>query len=157
LDDSDTDLGRVSATVIDVPGATPSQLVLALGKDRNAYLSNRNNLGGISAPVAQASVSSTAKGHIGCHVPHQRGNIFRVSRRRQRSYSLQHYCNKRRALSVRGAWVRAGEVGHGSHNGWAATTPSFGSLACKATSGFTVTTQILTPLYIQMAAQRVND
>src|SRR6187399_2417531 len=59
LDNTDTDLGGVSATVIDVPGATPSQLVLALGKDRNAYLVNRNNLGGIAAPVAQASVSGT--------------------------------------------------------------------------------------------------
>ena len=59
LDNSDTDLGGVSGTVIDVPGATPSQLVLALGKDRNAYLLNRNNLGGITAPVAQASVSGT--------------------------------------------------------------------------------------------------
>jgi len=57
LDNSDTDVGGVSATVIDVPGATPSQLVLALGKDRNAYLLNRNNLGGITAPVAQANVS----------------------------------------------------------------------------------------------------
>ncbi|PYL51295.1 MAG: hypothetical protein DMF33_10930, partial [Verrucomicrobia bacterium] len=36
LDNSDTDLGGVSATVVDVPGATPSQLVLALGKDSNA-------------------------------------------------------------------------------------------------------------------------
>jgi len=59
LDNSDTDLGGVSATVIDVPGATPSQLVLALGKDRNAYLLNRNNLGGITAPVIQANVSGT--------------------------------------------------------------------------------------------------
>jgi hypothetical protein len=33
--------------------------VLALGKDRNAYLVNRNNLGGIASPVASASVSST--------------------------------------------------------------------------------------------------
>jgi hypothetical protein len=57
LDNSDTDVGGVSATVIDVPGATPSQLVLALGKDRNAYLLNRNNLGGIAAPVVQANVS----------------------------------------------------------------------------------------------------
>ena len=56
LDNSDTDLGGVSATVIDVPGATPSQLVLALGKDSNAYLVNRNNLGGITSPVAQANV-----------------------------------------------------------------------------------------------------
>jgi PQQ enzyme-like repeat protein len=59
LDNGDTDLGGVSGTMIDVPGATPSQLVLALGKDRNAYLLNRNNLGGITAPVVQANVSGT--------------------------------------------------------------------------------------------------
>ena len=62
LDNSDTDLGGVSATVIDVPGATPSQLVLALGKDGNAYLLNRNNLGGIAAPVAQANVGGINRG-----------------------------------------------------------------------------------------------
>ena len=39
-----------------MPGATPSQLVLASGKDSNAYLVDRNNLGGITAPVAQLSV-----------------------------------------------------------------------------------------------------
>src|SRR6478672_10875909 len=62
LDNTDTDLGGVSATVINVPGATPSQLVLALGKDRNAYLVNRNNLGGIALPVAQANVGGINKG-----------------------------------------------------------------------------------------------
>ena len=56
LDNTDTDLGGVSAMLIDVPGANPSQLVLATGKDGNAYLLNRNNLGGITAPVAQLSV-----------------------------------------------------------------------------------------------------
>ena len=48
--------------MIDVPGATPSQLVLALGKDSNAYLVNRNNLGGITSPVAQANVSGINRG-----------------------------------------------------------------------------------------------
>src|SRR5947207_2037011 len=62
LDGTDTDLGGCSATLVDVPGATPSQLVLALGKDSNAYLINRNNLGGIGAPVAQANVSGTNRG-----------------------------------------------------------------------------------------------
>jgi hypothetical protein len=62
LDNSDTDLGGVSATVIDVPGATPSQLVLALGKDGNAYLINRNNLGGIALPVTQANVGGINRG-----------------------------------------------------------------------------------------------
>ena len=56
LDNGDTDLGGVSAVLIDVPGANPSQLVLAIGKDSNAYLINRNNLGGITAPVFQLSV-----------------------------------------------------------------------------------------------------
>ena len=56
LDNGDTDLGGVSAMLIDVPGANPPQLVLATGKDSNAYLLNRNNLGGITAPVAQLSV-----------------------------------------------------------------------------------------------------
>jgi len=59
LDNGDTDLGGVSAMLIDVPGANPSQLVLATGKDNNAYLLNRNNLGGITAPVAQLSVGFT--------------------------------------------------------------------------------------------------
>jgi hypothetical protein len=62
LDNGDTDLGGVSATVIDVPGATPSQLVLALGKDSNAYLINRNNLGGITSAVAQANVGGINRG-----------------------------------------------------------------------------------------------
>jgi hypothetical protein len=58
LDGSATDLGGVSATIVDVPGATPSQLVLAIGKNHNAYLVNRNNLGGIAAPVASANVAN---------------------------------------------------------------------------------------------------
>src|SRR5213080_3841755 len=62
LDNSDTDLGGVSATMVDVPGATPSQLVLALGKDSNAYLLTRNNLGGIALPVAVASVGGISRG-----------------------------------------------------------------------------------------------
>ncbi|HEY4271684.1 MAG TPA: hypothetical protein VGM65_06745 [Candidatus Udaeobacter sp.] len=62
LDNGDTDLGGVSATVVDVPGATPSQLVLALGKDSNGYLVDRNNLGGINPPVAQANVSGINRG-----------------------------------------------------------------------------------------------
>ena len=42
---------------MDVPGATPSSLVVALGKDGKAYLLNRGNLGGIAAPVASLNLS----------------------------------------------------------------------------------------------------
>ena len=58
LDIGDTDLGGCSGTLIDVPGANPSQLVLALGKDRNAYLLDRNNLGGVGPAVATMNVSN---------------------------------------------------------------------------------------------------
>jgi hypothetical protein len=48
--------------LINVPGATPSQLALALGEDGKAYLLNRNNLGGITAPVASAHVANSVRG-----------------------------------------------------------------------------------------------
>ncbi len=64
LDGGDTDLGGVSAMLINVPGANPSQLVLVLGKDGNAYLLNRNNLGGIATPVAQLSVGGGVLGMV---------------------------------------------------------------------------------------------
>jgi hypothetical protein len=43
---------------VDVPGAAPSQLVVALGKDGNAYLLNRTNLGGVTAPLAATNLTS---------------------------------------------------------------------------------------------------
>jgi hypothetical protein len=58
LDNQDADIGGSGALLVDVPGATPSHLVVALGKDRNAYLVNRDNLGGISQPVTLAQVAS---------------------------------------------------------------------------------------------------
>jgi PQQ-like domain len=57
LDSGDVDLGGSNAIILDVPGATPSALVVAIGKDRNGYLLDRANLGGISAPVAQGIVA----------------------------------------------------------------------------------------------------
>jgi hypothetical protein len=76
LDNSDTDLGGVSAMLIDVPGANPSQLVLALGKDGNAYLLNRNNLGGIAAPVTQLGVDGTIRGQSSATYHTKQGTYF---------------------------------------------------------------------------------
>ena len=59
LDLGDADIGGSGPLIVDVPGATPSKLVVALGKDGNAYLLNRTNLGGVSVPLAQAHVSSS--------------------------------------------------------------------------------------------------
>jgi outer membrane protein assembly factor BamB len=58
LDSGDLDIGGCGPLIVDVPGATPSQLVVALGKDGNAYLLNRTNLGGITVPVAQQHMTS---------------------------------------------------------------------------------------------------
>jgi hypothetical protein len=66
LDNGDTDLGGSGPVLVDVPGATPSKLAVALGKDGNIYLANRDNLGGISAGaggvqgVASAKVASNS-------------------------------------------------------------------------------------------------
>jgi hypothetical protein len=76
LDNSDTDLGGCSAILIDVPGATPSQLVLALGKDGNAYLVNRNNLGGVAGPVASAGVDGTMRGQSSATYTTAQGTYF---------------------------------------------------------------------------------
>jgi cell division septation protein DedD len=76
LDDTDTDLGGCGAVLIDVPGATPSQLVLALGKDGNAYLLNRNSLGGITAPVASANVGVAVRGQSAASYRTANGKYF---------------------------------------------------------------------------------
>ena len=76
LDQGDTDLGGVSATLVDVPGATPSQLVLALGKDSKAYLLNRNNLGGIAQPVASANLLSAVRGQSAATYHTGQGTYF---------------------------------------------------------------------------------
>jgi hypothetical protein len=57
LDNQNLDLGSSGPLLVDVPGATPSNLVVAMGKDDNAYLLNRDNLGGITDPVASLHVS----------------------------------------------------------------------------------------------------
>jgi outer membrane protein assembly factor BamB len=59
LDQSDSDLGGSGPVLVDVPGATPSHLIVAMGKDRKAYLVNRDNLGGINNPITSAQVASS--------------------------------------------------------------------------------------------------
>src|SRR5262249_30299214 len=57
LDGSDADLTG-PAMPLDLPGATPSALLVAFGKDGNVYLHARDNLGGIGAPLAQLHAAS---------------------------------------------------------------------------------------------------
>ncbi len=57
LDAGDVDIGGTAPVVVDVPGATPSALVVALGKDGKIYLLDRRHLGGIGGQLAVAQVS----------------------------------------------------------------------------------------------------
>ncbi len=60
MDQNDADLGGVGPVLFHVPGATPADLVMALGKDGNAYLLNRANLGGANAtPLGILKVGGT--------------------------------------------------------------------------------------------------
>ena len=59
LDQIDGDLGSSGPLLVDVPGAAPSRLLVALTKHRNAYLVNRDNLGGISASIDESQVASS--------------------------------------------------------------------------------------------------
>ena len=45
LDQFNLDLGSSGPLLVDVPGATPSSLIVAMGKDGHAYLLDRSNLG----------------------------------------------------------------------------------------------------------------
>jgi hypothetical protein len=76
LDNQDRDLGGCGPVLITVNGATPSQLVLALGKDGKAYLLNRSNLGGITAPVASAQVATSVRGQAAATYRTRQGTYF---------------------------------------------------------------------------------
>ena len=58
MDNNDQDMSGSNPLVVDVPGATPSNLIVALGKDGKAYLLNRANLGGIASATTGTTVSS---------------------------------------------------------------------------------------------------
>ena len=57
MDLVDADMGGTGPVLFSVPGANPSSLIIALGKDRKAYLLNRTNLGGLDAqPLASLTM-----------------------------------------------------------------------------------------------------
>ena len=84
LDAADLDIGGAGPLLVDVPDATPPQLVVALGKDGNAYLLDRSNLGGVSVPLAQQQLggeiitaAATYRTPIGTYVVfHQSSTLF---------------------------------------------------------------------------------
>ncbi len=60
LDEGDIDLGGSGPIVLDLPGSTPSKLLVGLGKDGKIYLIDRTNLGGVGKGIAEARVARNA-------------------------------------------------------------------------------------------------
>lgn len=118
LDNGDTDLGGCSAILIDVPGATPPQMVLALGKDGNAYLVNRNNLGGIAGPVTSAGVDGTMRGQSSATYTTAQATYF-VFRADGGSQIKAYKLTATNPPSIVSAWT-ASQSGQGSP--WVTTT-----------------------------------
>ncbi|HYS80143.1 MAG TPA: hypothetical protein VEM76_05505 [Anaeromyxobacteraceae bacterium] len=57
LDAGDVDIGGTGPVLVDVPGATPSALAVALGKDGKMYLLDRSRLGNLGGQLAAATVA----------------------------------------------------------------------------------------------------
>jgi hypothetical protein len=117
LDLGDTDLGGCSAILIHVPGATPSDLVLALGKDGNAYLVNRDNLGGIAGPVVSAGVDGTMRGQSSATYTTAQGTYFVF--RADGGSQIKAYKINPSPLTITFAWG-VSQTGQGSP--WVTTT-----------------------------------
>ncbi len=58
LDEGDVDIGGTGPVVVDVHGATPSRLVVGLGKDGKIYLVDRARMGGVGGQLAATEVAS---------------------------------------------------------------------------------------------------
>jgi hypothetical protein len=58
LDQGDIDLGGTAPILVDLKGPPAVSLVIALGKDGNIYLVDRNNLGGIGGALFQLHVAN---------------------------------------------------------------------------------------------------
>src|SRR5262249_42160160 len=82
LDNQDKDIGGTGPLLVTVPGATPSNLVVALGKDGNMYLLNQTNLSGIHAAVNTSNLvggsiiqaAVTYQTSLGTYVTFQNGS-----------------------------------------------------------------------------------
>ncbi len=60
LDRGDVDVGGSGPVLVDLPGSSPADLAVALGKDGNLYLLDRGRLGGEGGALRVESVSSAS-------------------------------------------------------------------------------------------------
>ena len=113
LDNADLDLGGSGPLIVDVPGATPSNLVVQLGKDGKAYLLNRGNLGGIAAPVASSQVNPVSIVQSGASYRTNQASyvVFRASSNQGAAFRI----NPANPPTITNGWnIGPGNTGWGS-------------------------------------------
>ena len=132
----------------------------AMGKDGYAHLLNRDNLGGISAPIAEAQVASSFIIWRAGHLPNTQGTYvaFRASSRHTQDFP--HYCNQstyhRQWMECEPPWTGCGSPFVTSTDGtnnmivWVVGTGD--RLVPGATSAYMVTTEIRVLLFMPVAA-----
>ena len=90
--------GSSGPLLVDVPGATPSHLVVALGKNGTAYLVNRDNLGGISAPndpsQSRVADSTTSMQAAATYRTNQVTYVVFRASSDVNTFVFAHYCNQ---------------------------------------------------------------
>ena len=87
LSASDADLGSNGTVLFDVAGAGSGQLALCIGKQRNAYLIDRANMGGIQTPenpLAELILKGDLESGAVAQVFVEKGEIVVDAVRRQR-------------------------------------------------------------------------
>ena len=95
LDIGDRDIaGCFGPLLVDVPGATPSNLIVVVGKDGNAYLLDRGNLGGITAPVTSSQVTDGHDDSGRGNLSDRPGQLCRFARQQDHALCFSDYCNQ---------------------------------------------------------------
>jgi hypothetical protein len=62
MDTTDADFGANNPVIVDVPGATPARMVVAIAKDGHFYILDPNRLGGMAGQLVDFRVSSESMG-----------------------------------------------------------------------------------------------
>ncbi len=94
LDSGDVDLGGSGPILVDVPGATPSALVVALGKDGNAYLLNRSSSRRSWRTSCLVQREQWQHHSGGRQLPDRHGHICGFSRQQQCNQKLPYQCHQ---------------------------------------------------------------
>ncbi|HSQ65734.1 MAG TPA: hypothetical protein VLM85_21080 [Polyangiaceae bacterium] len=128
MDNNDTDLGGANPVLFDMPGAPVPHLVVALGKDGNLYLLNRDDLGGMGGELSITQVADSELGSSAAVYTTSQGTYVAF-----RSFGATHGCANGGNLGV--AKIQPGNPPTASVVWCSKGTTSLGSPIVTTTDG----------------------